>query len=211
MHPLHTKRLANEARHAFLCWKRVQTMVRSILSVVRWVSVSMCVAIVHPGRAQSSSAQPEFPAGWRFPVTLSQGFVGKGEFYAGSATIAALYTVVPGSLRAGAVAGPALVVGQLRGMGGVHLAWRVKTFNTSLGSWGNGQLVAEHLWLTNEQALLGGGVVVEAGELVLVGLKGYWSYQPQSDRHPGWFQFSMGLNVFKKKPTVESNDPFSNP
>lgn len=154
---------------------------------------------------------PEFPQGWRFPLELAQGPVPSTGAYAGWATIGASYTLVPGHLRLGARAGPGLFGDRGVVLGGARLAWRVKTFHTPFGSWGNAQLVAEHLWSTRDIALLGGGAVVEAGELVLVGLKAYWPYGPDSDAHPLWMQLSLGLHILKGKPAPGSDDPFSNP
>lgn len=159
----------------------------------------------------TETAQPEFPKGWRFPIELSQGFVGEGAVYAGSVGFGADYAILPGHLRFGAMAGPAFVNGSFKGLGGLRLAWRVKTFNTALGSWGNLHLNAEHLWLTGGPALLGGGATVEAGALVLLGLNGNWSYTAESGQHPGYFQFCLGLNILKGKSKSTNDDPFSNP
>ncbi len=187
---------------------------RTLFNIYRgWLLIG-CIFPMATCRAQegiTSAAQPELPVGWRFPLELHQGCVQEGTFYAGGLTLGALRTVVPGHLRLGLVAGPAVVSGRFHGHGGVRAAWRVKTFTTALGSWGNLQLAGEHLWYTDGVALVGGGPVVEAGELVLVGLKGYWPYQTDSDQHPGYFFFSIGLNILKGKPAPADNDPFTNP
>ncbi len=159
--------------------------------------------------AQAEQPQTEFPKGWRFPLEFSQGFMGAGENYAGSLSLGAHYTVVPGHLRIGLLAGPGMLDGKVDGWGGVRLALRVKTFNTAMGSWGNLQMQAEHLWLTQGIGLVGGGPVVEVGELLLVGMKGYYAYSVDSDGSNGLFQFSIGLNMFKLKSDPMDNDPFT--
>lgn len=185
----------------------------SLLTAIR-VLAFFPVLVGIPCMAQQGAPdapETEFPKAWRFPLEFSQGFIGEGIAYAGSFTLGANYAVLPGQLRLGVLAGPAVMNGSFKGLGGVRLAWRVKTFNTAIGSWGNMQLQADHLWLTDGPALVGGGPVVEAGELVLVGLKGYWSYTADNELHPGYFQFSIGLNILKGKPDPADDDPFSNP
>ena len=159
--------------------------------------------------AQAEQPQTEFPKGWRFPLEFSQGFAGAGEDYAGSLSLGAHYAVVPGHLRIGLLAGPGVLHGKIDGWGGMRLALRVKTFNTAMGSWGNLQVQAEHLWLTQGIGLVGGGPVMEVGELLLVGMKGYYAYSVDSDGSNGLFQFSIGLNMFKRKPSPTDNDPFT--
>lgn len=174
----------------------------------------LAICGMHQATAQETAtvaAETEFPKGWRFPLELAQGPVPTPGMYTGWASLGAMATVVPGHLRLGLFAGPALLGTDVAAVGGVRAAWRVKTFDTAFGSWGNAQVVAEHVWTTESTALAGGGLAVEAGELVLVGLKGYWSYTDGSSEHPAWLQFSIGLNILKGKPEAEIDDPFLNP
>lgn len=162
--------------------------------------------------APVKQGETEFPKGWRFPLELSQGPIARSGTYAGWLSIGAMRTVVPGRLRVGVVAAPALIGREAQAIGGVRIAWRARTLDVAnMGSWGNVQVVGEHLWTTDGIGLAGGGFTVEAAELVLVGLKAYWSYDADNDRHPAWLQFSIGLNILKGKPAPENNDPFSNP
>lgn len=169
---------------------------------------------VSEGRAQGNTdggKETEFPSGWRFPLELSQGPVPTTAAYAGWLSIGAMRTVVPGHLRAGLLVAPALLGRDGTVLGGARLAWRVFTLHTPFGSWGNVQLSAEHLWSLQGTALAGGGVVVEAGERILAGLKGFWSYAPDVGRHPAYLQFSIGIDLFNGKSAPPGDDPFSDP
>jgi hypothetical protein len=158
-----------------------------------------------------TTAETEFPQGWRFPLEFHQGPVPRTGSYAGWLSMSALHSVVPGHLRAGGALAPGLFGNVFTGLAGLRVAWRIKSFNTDFGSWGNLQLQAEHWWSTEGTALAGGGPVLEAGERVLAGLKAYLPYGPESEGHPVWLQGSIGLNLFLPKPAPESNDPFSDP
>ena len=182
---------------------------RHLLYLFRTLALGFAFLSITASFAQAERAEPEFPKGWRFPFEFSQGFTGAGEDYAGSLSLGAHYAVVPGHLRIGLLAGPGVLAGKVDGWGGVRLALRVKTFNTAMGSWGNLQVQAEHLWLTQGIGLVGCGPVVEVGELLLVGVKGYYAYSVDGDGSNGLFQFSIGLNMFKRKPSPTDNDPFT--
>ena len=152
----------------------------------------------------------EVPAGWRFPLELSQGPVPSTGAYTGWLSLGAMRTLVPGHLRAGLIVAPGLIGQHATALGGARLSWRVKNFNTAFGSWGNLQANFEHLWSTENIALIGGGVGIEAGELVLAGLKAYLPYTT-GGTGPVWLQFSIGLHICRGKTAPESDDPFSNP
>lgn len=173
------------------------------------LAAMLSLAPCHGQEAGSGGGEMEFSAGWRFPMELQQGFSGEGTLYLGWLTLAAMHTLVPGHLRVGISTGPAVSGGRLLGLGGLRAAWRLHTFRTDFGSWGNLQLDLGHAWLTDGTGLVGGGPVLEAGERVLAGLKGYWSYSMESDSHPGHFLFTIGLNMFKAKPRPEDDDPFT--
>ncbi len=182
---------------------------RYLLYALRFLVLGLVLHSSTSSFAQADQTEPEFPKGWRFPLEFSQGFAGAGENYAGSLSLGANYAVVPGHLRIGLLAGPGVLAGKLDGWGGVRLALRVKTFNTAMGSWGNLQVQAEHLWLTRGIGLVGGGPVMEVGDLLLVGVKGYYAYSVDGDGSNGLFQLSIGLNMFKPKPSRTDNDPFT--
>ena len=179
-------------------------------TLLRLLVASQCLGL-HSIRISAQATTPtEFPKGWRFPLELSQGPTPNTGTYAGWLSVGAMRTVLPGHLRAGVLLAPGLFGSQATGIGGARLAWRVRTFTTTMGSWGNLQLAAEHLWSTQGAALVGGGLGFEAGELILAGLKAYLPYTT-TGTGPVWLQFSIGLHLCRGKASPESEDPFSNP
>lgn len=154
------------------------------------------------------SAQ-EFPKGWTLYLDGSQGMVTQfrqgTDLYTGSLQLSPQVTVKPGLLKAGAVAALGYNNKKLVGLFGPTAALKVFQVNAGpLGSVANIQVQAEHLWGTGQQRLLGGGVYLEAGQLLLLGIK--------ADRDYGlnawWFQGSIGFNLLYKKRPAAPADPF---
>jgi len=154
----------------------------------------------------SSAAAQEFPKGWVFPLELGQGavtaFDHTPDLYLGSLTFTPQYTIIKGRLRAGAAAGGAYTNKRFYGTAGPRLALMLTDKPTVLYSTVlNVQLVAEHLWGTKDQRLAGGGLTAEAGQLATLSLKALRDYHLNA----WWLQFSLGINLFPKKP---SENPF---
>ena len=121
-----------------------------------FASITIAALIVIAPHCVSAQTKDitEFRKGWRFPLELSQGFVGSHQAYAGIASFSAMYTLVPGSLRIGAVAGPMMSGGDVQGLGGARLAWCiVKGPEMIFGTPANVQIQIDHQWSTENFAI----------------------------------------------------------
>ena len=77
---------------------------------------------------------------------------------------------------------------------------QLKTFNANLqganvGSFGNLNLLVDHLWGTGKQRLLGGGIILDAGNLVTFGLTAHRDYGLNN----WWFQSEVAIRISKKR------------
>ena len=171
--------------------------------------VAFCSAFA-PAMGQTDQAPTEFLRS-TWPLELAQGFIGPYQAYAGTATLARLFKVVPGKLRIGPEAGALWSDGSVDFIGGARAAWCVKPLGAGeFGTWGNLQLRAEMQWSSAGFFLPGGGVDLEAGERILIGVHGYMTLDPDLDDHPGWLMTSLSFNLDKfftsKKPVVPVNE-----
>jgi len=151
----------------------------------------------------------EFPKGWTLYLDGSQGMITQfrqgTDLYTGSLELAPQVTVKTGLLKAGAVAALTYNNKQLAGLFGPSATIKIFQANAGpLGSVANIQAQAEHLWGTGRQRLLGGGVYLEAGQLLLMGLKADRDYALNT----WWFQGSIGFNLLYKKRPATPTDPF---
>ncbi|RYG53105.1 MAG: hypothetical protein EOO01_05225, partial [Chitinophagaceae bacterium] len=104
----------------------------------------------------------EFPKEWELQFKLTNGLVTNfhstaPDMYTGGLGLSAQYGVVPHKLRLGATAMAVYNNKKLGGLFGPSVALKLKSLDTKLFGIGNIHLLAEHLWGTDKQRLLGGG------------------------------------------------------
>ena len=164
-----------------------------------------CFILLFCGFAAYCPAQsdPEFPKGFIMYAKLHNGMVtdfsSGPDLYVGGLQIAPQYTVVPHLLRAGIVAGGFYGNKKIEGEAGPSLSFKLKTFNAKLngagvGSLGNLNLLVDHLWGTGKQRLLGGGLILDAGNIVSFGLTAHRDYRLNN----WWFQSEVAVRISKK-------------
>ena len=160
-------------------------------------------AVVNSCQAQSD---PEFPKGFIMYAKLHNGmitdFTSRPDLYVGGLQLAPQYTVVPHMLRAGLIAGGFYGNKKIQGEFGPTLSLKLKTFNANLqgagvGSLGNLNLLVDHLWGTGKQRLLGGGLLLDAGNLITFGLTAHRDYNLNN----WWFQSEIAIRISKKRKT----------
>jgi hypothetical protein len=167
-----------------------------------------CLIIFFCGFAAYCPAQtdPEFPKGFIIYAKLHNGMVtnfsSAPDLYVGGLQIVPQYTVVPNLLRAGLVAGGFYENKKIQGEFGPSLSFKLKTFNANLhgarvGSFGNLNLLIDHLWGTGKQRLFGGGLILDAGNIISFGLTAHRDYQFNN----WWFQSEIAVRISKKKKT----------
>jgi hypothetical protein len=148
-----------------------------------------------PARAQSGL---EFKKGWVFPFELGQGFIkaaNTSELYLVSLQLAPQYTIVPGRLRLGVVAG-AVYAGRLDALAGPRVSVKLLEGSQLLSaSLYNAQLFGDVQFGTNGQRLVGGGVALEGGQLVRLSLQ----LQRDLDGGTTWFRTGLAVNLWRNK------------
>ncbi len=157
----------------------------------------------------SAQKDPEFPKGWVMYLESHHGIASNfhktPDLFVGYLSITPQVTVVPSKLRLGTTVGLLFTNKKLDGLFGPNLVYKIKTLNVKqMGSILNLQVKAEHLWSTNHQKLIGGGINAELGQLLLIGLSMHRDY----GLNYWWFEFGLGYNLLRKKKGPPS-DPFN--
>lgn len=164
-----------------------------------------CFIVLFIGTATSSSAQKdaEFPKGFIMYAKLHNGmitdFTSNPDLYVGGLQLAPQYTVVEHSLRAGVIIGSFYANKKIQGEFGPSLSIKLKTFSGKLqgarvGSLANINLLIDHLWGTGKQRLLGGGIILDAGNIITIGITAHRDYNLSN----WWFQSEVGIRISKK-------------
>lgn len=158
------------------------------------------IGIVAYGHAQTDT---EFPKGFIMYAKLHNGmitdFTSHPDLYVGGLQLAPQLTVMAHLLRAGVIAGGFYANKKIQGEFGPSLSLKIKTFNAKLqgatiGSFGNINLIVDHLWGTGRQRLLGGGIILDAGNLITLGITAHRDYMLNN----WWFQSEIAIRISKK-------------
>lgn len=150
------------------------------------------------GQLQAQDTQ--FPKGWEIQLKLTNGVVtsfhsNTPDMYTGALGLSTQYAVVPHKLRLGATAMAAYSNKKLSGLFGPSVAWKLKSLETKLFGIGNIHLLAEHLWGTKKQRLIGGGPYIELGHTLLIGITAHRDYHLNG----WWFQSAIAIRLNKRK------------
>lgn len=151
----------------------------------------------------------EFPKGFIMYAKLHSGmitdFTSNPDLYVAGLQLAPQVTVVPHLLRAGAIIGAFYANKKIQGEFGPSLSFKIKSFHASLqgtpvGSLANINLIIDHLWGTGHQRLLGGGIILDAGNLVTFGVTAHRDYM----MNDWWFQSEVAIRISKthKNPPI---------
>lgn len=152
------------------------------------------------GKAQQPPL--EFEKGWVLNLELLQGFSKAKkipELYLADLRLSPQWTLAPGILRAGVTGGLLYNNTKLAAFIGPNAALNIKTMKTKPGSLSgsilNVQLLLEHLWGTEDQRLLGGGIRTEIGKMLLLSILTHRDYNLNY-----WnVEFGVGINFIRKK------------
>ena len=169
-------------------------MKRSLLLLV-------CIFSLQYSFAQND---PEFSKGFIMHLKLHNGMTtnltSSPDLFVGGLQLVPQITVVEHLLRAGAIADGFYTEKKLQAAFGPTISMKIKTFNAGIfGSFGNLNLVLDHLWGTNHQRLAGGGLVAEVGNLFTFGITAHRDYNSDT----WWFQNELGVRISKKKKIAE--------
>lgn len=154
---------------------------------------------------QLSAQDPEFPKEFIMHLKLHNGMVTnfKGsspDRYAGGIQLIPQYTIVKNVMRAGAIINGFYTAKKLQAAFGPTVSFKLKTLHAKpFGSAGNIHINIDHLWGTEKQRLLGGGINVDIGNRIVLGLTIHRDYNLNN----WWLQNTLGLRISKLKKITE--------
>ncbi|MEN9569917.1 MAG: hypothetical protein RL172_1148 [Bacteroidota bacterium] len=156
---------------------------------------------------QAQQTDPEFPKEFIMHAKLHNGMVtnfsNAPDVYVGGVQLIPQYTLITGKIRAGMLADVYYTGKKLQTAIGPTLSFKLKTFKAApFGSAGNLHLSIDHLWGSQHQRLLGGGINADIGNKLVLGLSAHRDYHLNS----WWFQNTLGIRISKVKKTT---DPFN--
>ncbi|MBE7172066.1 MAG: hypothetical protein INR73_15875 [Williamsia sp.] len=160
------------------------------------------------GITLETQAQEEFPKGWVMYLEALQGaatnFHAGPDQFVGNLQLSPQLTLIPDHIRVSAIGGTAFYNKKFYGTYGAGLNWRLSTISFDpFGSLLNLQVQLQHLWGTDKQRLVGGGLKAELGQIFLVGISAHRDYQ----LNEWWLQTGIGFNLLHKK-KKDAGDPF---
>lgn len=162
--------------------------------LVGWFLASISIA---------AAQDPEFPKEefimhLRLHNGMVTGFKSSPDLYVGGLQLIPQWTVVENYLRLGLVAGGFYTDKKLQGAIGPTVSLKLKTIALkNFGSGGNINLSLDHLWGTQRQRLLGGGLNVDMLNFIVAGVSLHRDYHLNN----WWLQGTMAFRISKvKKP-----------
>lgn len=150
--------------------------------------------------SQLLAQDTQFPKGWEMRLKLTNGVTtnfhnNTPDMYTGALGLSAQYAAVPHKLRLGATGMAAYNNKKLSGLFGPSAAWKLKSLQTKWFGVGNIHLLAEHLWGTKKQRLIGGGPYIELAHTLLIGITAHRDYKLNG----WWFQSAIAIRLNKRK------------
>ncbi|MEO6734286.1 MAG: hypothetical protein ABIN01_23900 [Ferruginibacter sp.] len=147
----------------------------------------------------------EFPTEFIMHLKLHNGMVttfrGKvTDMYAGGIQLIPQYTIVKNLIRGGVILNGFYTAKKLQAAFGPTMSIKLKTLHVKpFGSAGNIHINIDHLWGTEEQRLFGGGLNVDIGNKIVLGLSVHRDYNLNN----WWLQNTLALRISKVKKQPE--------
>lgn len=122
------------------------------------------------------------------------------DIYVGGIQLVPQYTLVEHRIRGGAIADVYYTGKKINAAFGPTISFKLKTINAApFGSAGNIHLNLDHLWGTNKERLIGGGINIDLANKIVLGLTIHRDY----NLNTWWLQNTLGLRISKLKKTAE--------
>jgi hypothetical protein len=119
----------------------------------------------------------------------------KPDLYVGGLQLVPQFAVVPHLLRAGVIIDGFYTGHKLQAAFGPTASIKIKTINAGIfGSAANINLNVDHLWGTEHQKLVGGGINADLANFLVIALTSHYDYEHCN----WWFQNSIGIRISKK-------------
>ena len=156
------------------------------------------------GYAQTDT---EFPNEFIMHAKLHNGMVTTfrqlPDLYVGGIQLVPQYTLITHKLRGGFIGDVYYTGKKVQAAFGPTVSLKLKTFKLPpFGSAGNLHLNFDHLWGTNKERLLGGGINADLGNKILIALTIHRDY----NRNTWWLQNSIGIRISKLSKPKDIND-----
>lgn len=171
---------------------------RTIFFILLLIRFSFC------GYAQTDT---EFPKEFIMHAKLHNGMVTSfhrlPDLYVGGIQLVPQYTFIIHKLRGGLIGDVYYTGKKVQAAIGPTISLKLTTFKAGMfGSAGNLHLNIDHLWGTNKERLLGGGINADLGNKLLIALTAHRDYQ----RNTWWLQHSIGIRISKLRKPKDIND-----
>ncbi len=142
----------------------------------------------------------EFPKEFIMHIKMHNGMVSKlnasPDVYIGGLQVIPQYTIVENLLRGGIAAGGYYTGKSVQASIGPTVSIKIKSFNVKpFGGAGNLHLNFDHLWGTNREKLIGGGINADLLNRLVLGLSVHRDYS----RNSWWFQNGLSWRMSKVK------------
>jgi hypothetical protein len=146
----------------------------------------------------------EFPKEFIMHLKLHNGLVTNfsnlPELYTGGLQFVPQYTIVPQKIRAGVITDFYYTNKKISAAFGPTFSYKIKTFKAApFGSLGNINVNVDHLWGTNKEKLIGGGINADIANKIVIGL----SFHRDYNLNTWWVQNSIGIRISSVKKTIE--------
>lgn len=146
--------------------------------------------------AQGNADTSEFPREFIMHLKLHNGmvtnFTDAPDIYVGGIQLVPQYTIVPGKIRGGIIVDGYFSNKEFEAAVGPTLSFKLKTINLKpFGTGGNIHINIDHLWGTNKERLLGGGINIDIANKIILGLTAHRDY----NLNTWWFQNTLGIRI----------------
>lgn len=167
------------------------------------VTIIMLLLCV-PALKISAQTDTEFPKEFIMHLKLHNGMVSDftdfPDQYVGGIQLVPQYTLVVHKIRGGIIADGYYTGKKFQAAFGPTVSFKLKTIKAApFGSAGNIYLNIDHLWGTNKERLLGGGINIDLANKIVLGLTAHRDY----NLNTWWFQNTLGIRISKVKKLPE--------
>lgn len=126
-------------------------------------------------------------------------FTASPDLFVGGMQLAWQYGVVPGRVRLGATGGGFYTNKQVQALAGPTASLLLKSIKAGdFGTAGNVHLSLEHMWGSEKQKLLGGGIHADVLNKLILGLTSHYDYGYKN----WWIQTVVAIRISQPK-TIE--------
>ena len=121
-------------------------------------------------------------------------FTNTSDVYVGGIQLIPQYTFVPTKLRGGIIGDVYYTGKKIQAAFGPTISFKLKTFRAApFGSVGNLNINIDHLWGTNKERLFGGGMNMDLGNKIVIGLSAHRDY----NLNTWWLQNTLAIRISK--------------